>query len=102
LGDLGVGGEDLLGMGEDFDLMEFADALDNLEDLSGDEEQQTGGKKNDGKMEAPTPAAAASPAGAAAGAAAEARFEFAFYKHLKRFASYYGLLRCSHHKWPEG
>jgi hypothetical protein len=39
LGDLGVGGEDLLGMGEDFDIMEFADALDNLEDLSGDEDQ---------------------------------------------------------------
>ena len=64
LGDLGVGGEDLLGMGEDFDIMEFADALDNLEDLSGDEEQ-TGGKKSDGDSDSATPSSTASPAGTA-------------------------------------
>jgi hypothetical protein len=61
LGDLGVGGEDLLGMGEDFDIMEFADALDNLEDLSGDDEP-TGGKKSDGESDSAPPSSAASPA----------------------------------------
>ena len=61
LGDLGVGGEDLLGMGEDFDIMEFADALDNLEDLSGDEDGP-GSKKSDGESDSAPASSVASPA----------------------------------------
>lgn len=33
LGDLGVAEEDLLGMGDNFDILEFADALDDLDNL---------------------------------------------------------------------
>lgn len=33
LGDLGMGEEDLLGMGDNFDIFEFADALDDLENM---------------------------------------------------------------------
>ena len=63
LGDLGVGGEDLLGMGEDFDIMEFADALDNLDDLSGDEDNDS--KKSDGESDSAPPSSASSPVSAA-------------------------------------
>ena len=66
LGDLGVGGEDLLGMGEDFDIMEFADVLDNMEDLSGDDEPG-GGKKSDvGESDSGPPSTASSPVSTAA------------------------------------
>ena len=37
LGDLGMGEEDILGMSENFDIMEFADALDDLEKMPEDE-----------------------------------------------------------------
>ena len=37
IGDLGMGEEDILGMSENFDIMEFADALDDLEKMPEDE-----------------------------------------------------------------
>lgn len=43
LGDLGMGEEDLLGMGDNFDIFEFADALDDLENLpEGDPKKSSG------------------------------------------------------------
>ena len=57
LGDLGVAEEDLLGMSDNFDILEFADALDDLENVP-----------DDGNADGDTPASGASSGAPTSGA----------------------------------